>query len=152
AAEASKTPLLESRSDKGEADSDREQASGDFMGEEADADAPEDPGADDVIDGGVDDDRPLDVDWTSQALETDSFSDVVTSGGGEDAFDFDRVQYSAASLAEYLIDQLHGASGPVGDLARIIAEALDETGYLTVPIEQIAELTGAPLEKGAAAL
>ncbi len=36
-------------------------------------------------------------------------------------------------------------SGDVGDLARAIAETLDETGYLTVPLEQIAELTGAPL-------
>ena len=81
----------------------------------------------------------------SEALETDSFSDVVTSGGGEEAFDFERVQYSAASLAEHLLDQLHGQSGDVGDLARIIAETLDETGYLTVPLEQIAELTGAPL-------
>ena len=59
-------------------------------------------------------------------------------------------EYSAASLAEHLLDQLHGASGDVGDLARIIAETLDETGYLTVPLEQIAELTGAPLAAGRA--
>src|SRR5919107_1159640 len=36
-------------------------------------------------------------------------------------------------------------SGDLGDLARIIAETVDETGYLTVPLDQIAELTGAPL-------
>src|SRR4029079_9780963 len=94
-----------------------------------------------------DDDRPMDHDWESAALETDSFTDVVASSGSEEAFDFDRVQYSAASLAEHLIDQLHGASGDVGDLARIIAETLEETGYLTVPLEQIAELTGAPIGK-----
>jgi RNA polymerase sigma-54 factor len=47
---------------------------------------------------------------------------------------------------EYLVDQLHGASGPIGDLARIIAEALDETGYLTVSLEQVADLSGAPLD------
>ena len=141
AEEISKNPLLEARSDEPD-----EQPAGDFGGEEADNDeAPDDPGADDLIMGQAEDDRPLDVDWQSEALETDSFSDVVTSGGGEDAFDFDRVQYSAASLAEHLIDQLHGLSGDVGDLARIIAETLDETGYLTVPLEQIAELTGAPL-------
>jgi RNA polymerase sigma-54 factor len=85
------------------------------------------------------------MDWQSEALETDSFSDVVTSGGADEAFDFDRVQYSAGSLAEHLQDQLHGASGAIGDLARIIAETLDETGYLTVPPAQIADLTGAPL-------
>ena len=141
AEELSKNPLLEARPDEPD-----EQQSGDFASDETDSDeAPDDPGADDLILGTADDDRPLDVDWQSEALETDSFSDVVTSSGGEQAFDFDRVQYSAGSLAEYLVDQLHGASGPVGDLARIIAQTLDETGYLSVPLEQIADLSGAPL-------
>ena len=141
AEELSKNPLLEARSD--EAD---EQPTGDFPSEDVDSDeAPDDPGADDLITGLADDDRPLDVDWQSEALETDSFSDVVTSSGGEEAFDFDRVQYAASSLAEHLQNQLHGLSGPIGDLARIIAETLDETGYLAIPLEQIAELSGAPL-------
>ena len=69
----------------------------------------------------------------------------MTSAVGEEAFDFDRIQYSAGSLSEHLVDQLHGVSGDVGDLARIIAETLEETGYLTVPLAQIAELTGAPM-------
>ena len=141
AEELSKNPLLESRADEPD-----EQSFGDFTDDDSDGDeAPEDPGADDLIMGQAEDDRPLDVDWQSEALETDSFSDVVTSPGGEEAFDFDRVQYAAASLAEHLVDQLHGASGPVGDLGRIIAETLDETGYLTIPLDQIAELSGAPL-------
>jgi RNA polymerase sigma-54 factor len=141
AEELAKNPLLESRSE--EAD---EQPAGDFVADDTDSnEAPDDPGADDLISGQADDDRPLDVDWTSEALETDSFSDVVTSGGGEEGFDFDRLQYSAASLAEHLTNQLYGVGGPAGELARIIAEALDETGYLGVPLDQIAELTGAPL-------
>ncbi|MGN6057027.1 MAG: RNA polymerase factor sigma-54 [Sphingomicrobium sp.] len=142
AEELSKNPLLEARA----SDDDSEQPSAATGGDEPEADeAVEDPGADDLIRGQADDDRPLDVDWTAEALETDSFSDVVTSSGGEEAFDFDRLQYSAASLAEHLLDQLHGQSGDVGDLARIIAETVDETGYLTVPLDQIVELTGAPL-------
>jgi RNA polymerase sigma-54 factor len=141
AEEMSKNPLLEARSEDGD-----EQPAGDFAGEEFDSsEAPDYPGADDLITGQAEDDRPLDMDWQSEALETDSFSDVVTSGGADEAFDFDRVQYSAGSLAEHLQDQLHGASGAIGDLARIIAETLDETGYLTVPPAQIADLTGAPL-------
>ena len=146
AEELSKNPLLEVHSDEPE-----EQPVGDFAGDDAPSDeaaseeTPDDPGADDLIMGQAEDDRPLDVDLTNEALETDSYSDVVTSGGGEEAFDFDRVQYSAGSLAEHLVDQLHGLSGAVGDLARIIAETLDETGYITVDLEQIAELSGAPL-------
>ena len=140
AEELSKNPLLEARSDEPD-----EQAAGDFVADETDSDdAPDDPGADDLIMGQAADDRPLDRDWESEALETDSFSDVATPAGSEKGFDFDRVEYSAASLAEHLQDQLYGASGAVGDLARIIAETLDETGYLSVPLNQIGELTGAP--------
>jgi RNA polymerase sigma-54 factor len=142
AEELSKNPLLEARPEEGDGD----QTAGDFTMDESDGeDAAEDPGADNLIMGQAEDDRPLDMDWQSEALETDSFNDVMTSGGGEEAFDFDRVQYAASSLAEHLQDQLHGASGAIGDLARIIAETLEETGYLTVPLEQIAELTGAPI-------
>jgi RNA polymerase sigma-54 factor len=142
AEELAKNPLLEAPSEEPS-----EQPAGDFLGDEIDSnETPDDPGADDLIMGQADDDRPLDVDWTSEALETDSFADVVGSGPSEDAFDFDRLQYTPASLAEHLLDQLHGLSGSVGDLARTIAETLDETGYLSVPPEQIAELTGAPLE------
>jgi len=144
--ELSKNPLLEAQSEEGGTAAETEQPTGEFMAEEdGGEDGPEDPGADNLIMGQADDDRPLDVDWTSEALETDSFADVVTSGGGEEAFDFDRVQYSAGSLAEHLTNQLHGASGTEGDIARIIAETLEETGYLTVPLEQVAELGGASL-------
>jgi RNA polymerase sigma-54 factor len=142
AEELSKNPLLEARSDEEPG----EQPAGEFAAnEEAGDDAPDAPGADDLILGSADDDRPLDVDWTSEALETDSFADVVGAAPANEAFDFERVQYSAASLAEHLIDQLHGASGPEGDIARVIAQTLDETGYLTVPLNQIAELSGAPM-------
>jgi RNA polymerase sigma-54 factor len=142
AEELSKNPILESPSDERAEDS----PAADFGADDEGSDeAPVDPGADDLITGQAEDDRPLDIDWQSAALETDSFSDVVTSGGGEEAFDFDRLQYSATSLAEHLIGQLHGSSGALGDLARIIAETLEETGYLTIPLDQIAELTGAPL-------
>src|SRR5690349_13515746 len=120
AEEIAKNPLLESRSDEPEEEPAGDLASDDFDSNEA----PDDPGADQLIMGQADDDRPLDVDWEREALETDSFSDVVTSGGGEEGFDFERVQYAASSLAEHLQDQLHGLSGQIGDLARIIAEAL----------------------------
>ena len=110
-------------------------------------DEPAEPGADELMvssDGTQD--QPLDFDWNREALETDSFADVAMGGGGgaEDGPDFERMEYSADSLAEHLQNQLHGASGQVGDLARTIAEMLDETGYLTVSVRDIAEGTGAP--------
>src|SRR6059058_4718202 len=90
AEELSKNPLLEARSEDPD-----EAPAGDLAADEPDSDeAPDDPGADDLIKGHADDDRPLDRDWQSEALETDSFADVVASGGGEEAFDFDRVEYA----------------------------------------------------------
>ena len=143
AEELSKNPLLEARSDdEGEAPAAAVSDDSDYDSNEA----PDDPGADDLISAQAEDDRPLDLDLTAAALETDSFSDVATSsGGGEEAFDFDRLEYSAGSLAEHLHDQLHGYSGVEGEVARVIAEMLDETGYLTVPLSDVAEVTGAPL-------
>jgi RNA polymerase sigma-54 factor len=143
AEELSKNPLLESQANE----ADGETPAGDFAEEIESEDAPDDPGADDLIRGHADDDRPLDMDWTAEALETDSFNDVVTSSGGDEGFDFERVQYAAASLSEHLLDQLHGVSGAAGELARIIAEAIDETCYLTIPLEQIADLSAAPLDE-----
>ena len=100
AEELSKNPLLEARSDEPD-----EQPAGDFGSDDETADeAPDDPGADNLILGQAEDDRPLDVDWQSAALETDSFSDVVASGGGDEGFDFVRIEYAAASLAEHLTD------------------------------------------------
>ncbi|MFL6751937.1 MAG: RNA polymerase factor sigma-54 [Sphingomicrobium sp.] len=149
AEELSKNPLLEARPDE----EDEAPPAGDFTADEDSGDeAPDDPGADDLILGQADDDRPLDVDWTREALETDSFADVVGTAPGEEAFDFDRIAHSAASLAEHLLDQLHGYSGAEGDLARVIAEMLEETGYLTVPLEDIADASGAPLDLVARAL
>ncbi|MEO6198682.1 MAG: RNA polymerase sigma-54 factor, partial [Sphingomicrobium sp.] len=143
AEELSKNPLLEAPAgdDGGEAPIE----SADDGGGEPD-EAPDDPGADDLILARAEDDRPLDRDWTGEALETDSFADVGGASGGDEAFDFDRLEYAAGSLSEHLIDQLHGESGAAGDLARLIAEMLEETGYLTVPLEEIAASTGEPLD------
>src|SRR4029453_8653213 len=80
AEELSKNPLLEAQSGDAEGDA----PAADYS-EQTDSDeAPDDPGADDLIRGQADDDRPLDMDWTAEALETDSFSDVVTSSASDE--------------------------------------------------------------------
>ena len=140
AEEIAKNPLLEERGEEGGDEPAADWADDD--GEPAD-----DPGADDLILQRAEDDRPLDRDLDEEALQTDSFADVgsgATEGG--EGFDFDRIAYSAASLADHLLDQLHGASGTVGRLARLIAEMLDETGYLAVTLDEIAASTGEEIE------
>src|SRR5215207_7983658 len=144
AEEMAKNPLLETASDE-----DEPAPAADAEVEIADSlEEPSAPGADELMvssDGRSD--QPLDYDWESEALETDSFADVaVPSGSGdEDGPDFERMEYAADSLAEHLLSQLHGASGQVGDLARAIVEMLEDTGYLPLSLRDIAQATGAPL-------
>jgi RNA polymerase sigma-54 factor len=133
AEEMSKNPLLEmGSSDESESASD---------------DAPEESVApsltDDLISDGGEDDRPLDYDFEAQALETDSFTDVPVSGGDGVGFDFDRLEATATSLAEHLVEQLHGISGPEGMLAQIIVQQLDPNGYLAASLADIADDSGA---------
>jgi len=102
--------------------------------------------------GGGEDERPLDYDFQSQALETDSFTDVSVSSGDGEGYDFDRLEASATSLAEYLLAQLHGASGPQAVLAEIIVQQLDQNGYLDSSLADIAGDSGASLREIEAAL
>jgi RNA polymerase sigma-54 factor len=140
AEEMSKNPLIESVGGEEEGEvpvAAPVSVAADAAGDEA----PPDPGADELIASlNGSDDQPLDIDWNEQALEVDSFADVggSSSGGSDEAFDFDRLEAGEASLSEHLLAQLHGLGGPEGDLARAIAELLDETGYLTVPLADIA--------------
>jgi RNA polymerase sigma-54 factor len=144
AEEMAKNPLLESAGGDDEGGPPAE-ASDEIAVDSSEE--PAAPGADELmltLDGTSD--QPLDFDWNNEALETDSFTDVVTSSGGEDGGpDFERMEYSADSLAEHLQNQLHGAPGQVGDLARAIAEMLEDTGYLPVSVRDISEATGAPV-------
>ncbi|HET6942062.1 MAG TPA: RNA polymerase factor sigma-54 [Sphingomicrobium sp.] len=145
AEEISKNPLLE------ETSGDDERAPAPEPETELVVDSleePVSPGADELMlssDGTSD--QPLDYDWNKEALETDSFTDVAVSAGGgdEDGPDFERMEYTADSLAEHLQNQLHGAAGQVGQLARTIAEMLDETGYLSVSVRDIAEAAQQPM-------
>jgi len=143
AEEVSKNPLLEMGSS--------DEAEG---GEEAASDEATAPSlTDELIPGASEEARPLDYDFTEQALETDSFSDVaIASPGGGEEFDFERIEAKATSLGEHLLDQLHGSSGPAALLAEIIIEQLDPNGYLAVPLAEIASDAGASMGEAEAAL
>ena len=99
---------------------------------------------------GPDDDRPLDYDFDGAALENDSFTDVTIASGDGEGFDFDRLEACETSLCEHLMAQMHGASGPTALLAQIIIQQLDENGYLTVPLAQVAADAGRRPRRGGA--
>jgi RNA polymerase sigma-54 factor len=149
AEELAKNPLLEARPGEGAAGEgviirpDRE------TGEEA-----ADPtGSDELIGklGGADD-SPVDIDWREAALENDSFADVGGATGGEEAFDFDRLEGGEEGLAEHLLAQLRGTGGTIGRVAEAIVRELEETGYLQTPLRVIAEETEASAKEAEEAL
>ena len=131
AEELAKNPLLEAQGSDGAGETviitpDRE------TGDEA-----IDPtGSDEFLAKG--DDSALDMDWREVALDTDSFADAGVSGMSEEAFDFDRLAACETGLCEHLMAQLHGVGGRAGELAEAIVKELDETGYLTTPLDEIA--------------
>ena len=140
AEELAKNPLLESNGGaEGESviiRTDRE------TGEEA----PDPAGSDELLAQG--DSSGLDIDWQEAALDNDSVADVGGSGGREEAFDFDRLAASETGLSEHLMEQLHGG----GELAEAIVRELEETGYLTTPLEAVQAATGATRKEIEAAL
>lgn len=145
AEEIAKNPLLESH---GEEDEPATAETSPPAGEAHDGDSPDERGADDLIAAQVQDGgEALDFDWQEAALEVDGFADVDGSAGsgshGEADFDLERIASVETSLTEHLLTQLHGLSGPLAGIARTIAESLDETGYLTIPLAAIAERLGA---------
>ena len=130
AEEVAKNPLLEMRSGEG----------GDSVvvreDRETGDDAPDPKGADELASRG---EEALDTDWQDSALETDSGYEVGGGSGGEDGFDFDRLAACESGLCEHLMAQLHGVSGVEGRVAEAIIHELEETGYLSTPLGDIAE-------------
>ena len=95
-------------------------------------------------------DSPLDMDWREAALDTDSIADV--GGGGDEGFDFDRLEAGESSLSEHLLAQLHGTGGVIGRVAAGIVNELEETGYLETPLKVIAEALEVTLTEAEQAL
>ncbi|RST29836.1 RNA polymerase sigma-54 factor [Sphingomonas ginkgonis] len=137
AEELAKNPLLEMRPGEGGGEGvvvtpDRE------TGDEA----AEPRGADELAGGG---EEALDSDWRESALDNDGWSDVGGGGEPDEAFDFDRLASCETGLCEHLMGQLHGASGPPAEAATAIIRELEETGYLTVPLAELAPAAGLDL-------
>jgi len=150
AEEIAKNPLLEARPSEGGT-----AGEGVIVHEDRETgDEAADPSGADALIGrmGGTNDSPLDHDWREAARETDSFADVGSDAGGDEAFDFDRLEASGAGLSEHLLSQLRGSGGTIGRVAEAIVNELEETGYLDTPLPVIAQATGASAPEAAEAL
>jgi RNA polymerase sigma-54 factor len=138
AEELARNPLLESRSAEGDVVVREDAEYGDS--------APEPKGADELRGKG---DEALDRDWSEAAAETDSNYEI--GGSSDEGFDFDRLAACETALCEHLMAQLHGAGGAAGRAAEAIVHELEETGWLTTPLKDIAaalELSVKDVEAG----
>ena len=147
--ELAKNPLLEARPGEGGPAGDTIVREDREFGDEA-----ADPtGSDELIGNKLGtEDSPVDMDWQAAALEVDSFADVSGGGGGDEGFDFDRLEGGETGLSEHLLAQLRGAGGTIGRLAEVIVKELEETGYLETPLGLIAEESEATLDEAEQAL
>ncbi|WP_300973203.1 RNA polymerase factor sigma-54 [Sphingomonas sp. LHG3406-1] len=105
--------------------------------------APDPRGADELSGHG---DEALDSDWQEAAGETDAAYEIGGgSGGNDEGFDFDRLESCETGLCEHLMVQLHGSGGAAGRAAEAIVHELEETGWLTTPLKDIATALELPL-------
>lgn len=121
-----------------------------------------------LLDGGAGTgEAALDVDFTTETFHHDSPSDSIggldgglglsgsggAGGAGEDGPDFDSFSAPDLSLADHLMAQA-GATVDGADLfiAQHIIDQIDEAGYLTAPLLDMATRLGVPLARVEAVL
>jgi RNA polymerase sigma-54 factor len=153
AEEIEKNPLLESSAPEDE---------GPALEREAPPEPRDEPAsADELLMGGDSTgEAALDVDFAAESFHHDSVADGgggmdgtlglngASGGMGEDGPDLDAYADTGLSLADHLLAQ----AGPVVDgadafIAAHLIDQIDETGYLTVPLLEIANRLGVPLAR-----
>lgn len=112
--------------------------------EAAPAPAGDDAGTDQLIAAGdATADAPLDVDYGAETFHHDSVSDGGGASSGAasgDAPDFDSFAAAEASLTDLLVEQAVAAlDGPRLLIARHLIDLIDDAGYLTGTIDDVAE-------------
>lgn len=157
AEEVERNPLLEAASGEEEA------PTGAPEPEPVSRDEP--AGSDELLESGAQGgEASLDVDFAAETFHHDSASDGagidgslglngLAGPGGAEGADFDAVGLAAPTLADHLLAQ----AGPVvagADMfiAAHLIDQIDETGYLTVPLLDIAGRLGVPLARVEAVL
>ncbi|MDF7777477.1 RNA polymerase factor sigma-54 [Sphingomonas sp. AOB5] len=179
AEEIEKNPLLESQGgdDDGPRDSggdvaaelaaEREADFGDDFGGDFEGGGDPLPDASQLLASGGDanGEAALDVDFTAETFHHDSAADSIggldgglgmagTGGGGsEDGPDFDNFTDTSLTLADHLLIQAgQCVSGVDQFIAAHLIDQIDETGYLTVPLLEIANRLNVPLARVEAVL
>ena len=112
-----------------------------------DGDAPPEPAtADQLIAAGKGEaDAPLDADFDAERFHHDCASDAPSRGTGED-IDFDSFAGAEATLADHLMAQLGQMLGSYDlAIAAVLVDALDDAGYLTVTLREVADRLAVPL-------
>ncbi|HVF95654.1 MAG TPA: RNA polymerase sigma-54 factor, partial [Sphingomonas sp.] len=122
------------------------------------AEAPDPAGADELVSGAAKA-EPLDLDYATESHQQDSVADggagfdgglSMTGGnagsGGGEALDLDNVATGATSLADHLLAQ----AGAVIDradwfIAQHLIDQIDDAGYLTAGLLDVATRLGVPL-------
>ena len=128
-------------------------------GQEGEKEAKADPKAEEPAEAGsADGESALDIsaELIDRDRDTGDFPDFASSGGGgfEGDFGNDFAPGGGPTLSEHLHDQLCMAHGTPVQLfvARQIIGRLDEAGYLTVALEELARDLGVSLDDAEAAL
>lgn len=106
--------------------------------------AGDDAGTDQLIAGGdATADAPLDVDYGAETFHHDSVSDgggASSAAASGDGPDFDSFAAAEASLTDLLVDQAVAAfDGPRLLIARHLIDLIDDAGYLTGTLDDVAE-------------
>ncbi len=156
AAELDRNPLLEMADDEGGAADARERsgeepggedfgaASAEPVAEGWDASSADGSGMDSELaaQGGADSGGDQDTDYVEERFHHDSVADSGRPAEPDDDFSFDQIAAEELSLADVLERQAAGLSGTDLALALHIISLIDEAGYLTESVEDIAERLG----------
>jgi RNA polymerase sigma-54 factor len=140
AEEIEKNPLLTAGAEEGEAPSvDSEASSASDLSDEPQT-------ADHLIQAGdAAADAPLDVDYAEETFHHDSALDSGAQSGAlpADGFDFDNVAAGTVSLHDHLVRQAgERLDGSDLAIAHRIIDAIDDAGYLTEALEDLARQLG----------
>ncbi|WP_188053954.1 RNA polymerase factor sigma-54 [Sphingosinithalassobacter sp. CS137] len=116
-------------------------------------------------DGAGSGEAALDVDFASETFHHDSAADGIggldgalgatgaAGTGSEDGPDFENFTQSSVPLADHLSTQAGTAiAGPDLFIAQHLIDQIDETGYLTIPLLDVADRLGVPLARVEAVL